>query len=371
MRTTLFVDVDGVLTLEPANMQMARRLGVENELEVLETGFAEGAVPTDEFGDRLVELFRRQKLTRAMAEELFLSIRLRVGAERLLRRPGVYLVSSGPNYFVEPLAKKYGIDKTRIICSQYEFASGPEGLITACVNPVGQVDKEEFVASRSGKGALTIGIGDTPEVDSGFLSRCDIKVLIREFRNGYICVKDLKAVISLVDALEALPPRQTSVLSLDGKARVFIGSSTEGKDWARAIQVELEDQGVGGIEATVWAQNDGAIGKTVIDNLLSATEHNDYAILVLSPDDLTQSHHGHYSVPRDNVVFECGLFIGALGKDRVFLVTVGVGEESVKMPTDLGGVIYKPLANRDDANYRAAVSAACLDIVAAIRERSS
>jgi predicted nucleotide-binding protein len=234
---------------------------------------------------------------------------------------------------------------------------------------VGSVDKEEFVAARAGKGTLSIGIGDLPEVDSQFLSHCDIKVLIREFRNGYVCVKDLKALISLIDALESLPPRQTSVLSPDGKARIFIGSSGEGKDWARAIQVELEDQGAGQIEATVWPQIDGSIGKTVIDSLLDATEHYDYAVLVLSPDDITQSRHGHYSVPRDNVVFECGLFIGALGKDRVFLVTVSVGE-TVKIPTDLGGVIYKPVANREDGNYRAAVSAACFDIVAALKDRS-
>jgi predicted nucleotide-binding protein/phosphoserine phosphatase len=368
MRATLFVDVDGVLTLEPANMQLARRLGVENELADLETGFAEGVVATDEFGEALVQLFRRQKLTRALAEELFSSIRLRVGAERLLRHPGAYLVSSGPSYFVEPLAKKYGIDRSRVLCTRYEFEDGQDGLIKACTNPVGQVDKEEFVHDNVRKGVLSIGIGDSPEVDSQFLSHCDVKVLIREFRNGYICVKDLKALTSLIDAFESLPTRQTSVLSPDGKARVFIGSSGEGKEWARAVQVELEDQGGGTIEATVWPQNDGSIGKTVIDNLLDATVNFDYAVLVLSPDDLTQSRHGHYSVPRDNVVFECGLFIGALGKDRVFLVTAS-GDDTVKIPSDLGGVIYKPIPSREDGNVRAAVSGSCMDIVAAIKQR--
>jgi predicted nucleotide-binding protein len=46
----------------------------------------------------------------------------------------------------------------------------------------------------------------------------------------------------------------------------------------------------------------------------------DFAILVLTPDDLTQSRGKQQPSPRDNVVFELGLFIGALGRDRVFMV---------------------------------------------------
>lgn len=50
------------------------------------------------------------------------------------------------------------------------------------------------------------------------------------------------------------------------------------------------------------------------------------------------------AAPRDNVIFEMGLFMEAKGRERVLVVC----EEGAKMPTDIGGGIYLPLQKRDD-----------------------
>ena len=65
--------------------------------------------------------------------------------------------------------------------------------------------------------------------------------------------------------------------------------------------------------------------------------------------------------PRDNVLFELGLFMGRLGRSRTFVIRPR--GESIKIPSDLAGLttaIYD--SNRADKNYEAAVGPACDNI---------
>ena len=58
--------------------------------------------------------------------------------------------------------------------------------------------------------------------------------------------------------------------------------------------------------------------------------------MVLSPDDMVISREATLTAPRDNVVFELGLFMGALGHVRTFLIRPV--QEDLKIPTDLAGL---------------------------------
>jgi predicted nucleotide-binding protein len=66
--------------------------------------------------------------------------------------------------------------------------------------------------------------------------------------------------------------------------------------------------------------------------------------LFTNDDDLADPGPEPKAVPRDNVVFEAGYFIGLKGKRNVLIVR----EHGSKMPADLGGDIYAPLSNRAD-----------------------
>ena len=97
---------------------------------------------------------------------------------------------------------------------------------------------------------------------------------------------------------------------------------------------------------------------------MEATSRFDFAILLLTPDDIVQSRSTELASPRDNVIFELGLFMGKLGRDRTFILQQP--GSSMKIPTDLAGVVTSHYDwPRTDMNHRAAVATAS----EAIREK--
>lgn len=71
---------------------------------------------------------------------------------------------------------------------------------------------------------------------------------------------------------------------------------------------------------------------------------------------------------RDNVVFELGLFIGRLGRERCFIVIPKGSEDEIHLPSDLLGItpaLYEP--NRQDKNLVAALGPAATKITRMIR----
>lgn len=146
------------------------------------------------------------------------------------------------------------------------------------------------------------------------------------------------------------------------KASVFIGSSIEGLPYANAVLAELERH----TEPTVWDQNVFVPMRSALDALEQSFLRFDFAVLVLTPDDLRRSRHKEAPVPRDNVVAELGMFIGALGRDRVFFLKPL--NEPITLPTDLLGITPLEYTVRSDKNYRASVRSACVTIIARISE---
>lgn len=226
MKIGLFIDVDGVCTDEPVNLQYARLLGIETEHLKLEKSFNTDEISTEEFGRRLVESFRSNGFTKKWAVKNFENVRLRVYSNELFKIfEDVYIVSSAPSYFIEPFAKKFSIPEERIICSEYEFDN--KGLISKCSYPVSATMKGDFVKNVSNQYQINIGIGDIPEQDAAFLSHCNIRILMQEFRPGYLSVREIAPIISLLRSL-----KRSVVLSkfteIDRKKFTNINKSAEG-----------------------------------------------------------------------------------------------------------------------------------------------
>ena len=88
-------------------------------------------------------------------------------------------------------------------------------------------------------------------------------------------------------------------------------------------------------------------------------------MLVLTPYDVVEPRGERSDSPRDNVLFELGLFMGRLGRFRTFIVADRTTR--LKLPSDLAGFTTADLVERPD-NPRAAVSPACTQITAAMRK---
>jgi predicted nucleotide-binding protein len=118
-------------------------------------------------------------------------------------------------------------------------------------------------------------------------------------------------------------------------SQVFIGSSSEALTEATSLKDSLNRKGV---TCSLWTQDVFQPSQTTIEDLLRFADSSDFAILLMTADDMTVSRGLRKKTPRDNVVFELGLFMGAIGRDRTFIVSPR--KNDLKLPTDLLGVTH-------------------------------
>lgn len=111
---------------------------------------------------------------------------------------------------------------------------------------------------------------------------------------------------------------------------LFLGSSTEGLPIARAVRLLLADAA----NITMWNEGFFSLGSTFIETLMNELPRFDFAVLILTPDDLVTSRDTELFGPRDNLIFELGLFTAGLGRSRTFIIR----ERQTKLPSDLAGV---------------------------------
>ena len=137
------------------------------------------------------------------------------------------------------------------------------------------------------------------------------------------------------------------------KPKVFIGSSSEGLRYARAAQRHLSRVA----QVDVWEDGCFRQNEGNLEALLRMQSVYDFAVFVLTPDDEVLFRGNRSPCPRDNVLFEFGLFLGALGKDRCF--AIASSDRSLRLPSDLQVMIARYEANRTDDNFSAATGVAC------------
>jgi len=118
---------------------------------------------------------------------------------------------------------------------------------------------------------------------------------------------------------------------MDRVISVFIGGSSEGIKFANKVKNSLDETGK--IQCTIWNRDTFEYNETFLNSLTKASLVHDFGIFIASSDDLVLIREKLEEIPRDNVLFEYGLFLGAMGNSRTFLIQ----EDKCKLPTDLIG----------------------------------
>lgn len=192
------------------------------------------------------------------------------------------------------------------------------------------------------------------------------KDLLKSMRPNAICdscrreilKKEHKISENQLNAIDVILAKAGSMLNdeekiEDKRTKIFIGSSTEGLNVARKIKSALRYDA----HVDTWA--DGLFDRPsqayieVLENILNKYE---YGIFVFTPDDKIFSRGQISNIPRDNVIFEYGMFLGKhTRKKAFFIVPRGI---DIKLMTDVLGITsldYDPT----NSNLQSAVSDAC------------
>jgi hypothetical protein len=128
------------------------------------------------------------------------------------------------------------------------------------------------------------------------------------------------------------------------KSRIFIGSSRKALNLARALQIYLRREFS---VSTIWIERTKT-SPTASEKLMQAArEEFDFAAIILTRDDLGANKGSTKELRQDtlNCFFEAGLFMGALGEERCFLIS-NVEHENV--PSDLQNLDYYNIAQPDN-----------------------
>lgn len=115
-----------------------------------------------------------------------------------------------------------------------------------------------------------------------------------------------------------------------------------GRDTARLSEV-AESLREWGLETTVLHEQPNE-GRTIIEKFERYAEQAGFAVAILTGDDVGHPRDFTAGSPRarQNVVFETGFFLGALGRARVAVLY----EDGVEKPSDIDGLVYIRLDDR-------------------------
>jgi predicted nucleotide-binding protein len=165
-----------------------------------------------------------------------------------------------------------------------------------------------------------------------------------------------------LEIAERLRQRGLEVQPPNEKPHIFIGSSVEALPIARELQTGLAHDP---FVVPLWTDGVFRASRDSVDSLVAAVKKADFAVLVLTADDTLISREVEHRAPRDNCIFELGLFMGALGRDRTFIVKPrGV---DIKLPSDLLGITPLEYAEGTEDTIAARVGPVCTAVRKAVQ----
>lgn len=131
--------------------------------------------------------------------------------------------------------------------------------------------------------------------------------------------------------------RNALVGSYRDKTKLFIISSVESLPIARILESAFEHEP---FDVHLWTAGCFKVANYTLDDLEQEVDNSDFAVAIAHADDVVSTRGADWPAPRDNVIFELGLFMGRLGRTRAILMEPRGTD--VKLPSDMAGVMTIP-----------------------------
>ena len=128
----------------------------------------------------------------------------------------------------------------------------------------------------------------------------------------------------------------------------------------------LQEQLKGRADVTIWNQGFFKPNYSFLESLLNGLADTDFGVFVFAPDDVVNFRGANLPAVRDNVLFELGLAMGRLGRERVFFM-LPEKQNDLRLPSDLHGISTITF-DAEQQSIEAAVGPAAFTILQAIQQ---
>jgi predicted nucleotide-binding protein len=162
-----------------------------------------------------------------------------------------------------------------------------------------------------------------------------------------------------VELVGRLRERKKFVRTPNPRPVIFIGSSTEGLQVAREIHAGFSHDD---FVVHNWTKNVFVPGHGTMEDLERLITMADFGVLICTPDDrvVNEERGVDEYAPRDNVILELGMCLGALGRRRTLLVQPRL--KDLKIPTDMLGITPINYKADDPTNLGTHIDPVCTAI---------
>lgn len=228
-----------------------------------------------------------------------------------------------------------------------------------------QVNGRPLAVRRAGQTVGEMALIDARAKRSATVVALEDSVIARVSPEAFSKIADRNPLLwrnLAAEMAERLRQRNLLVRQRNAVPRLFLGSSSESLRVVQTIEGILRNPN---LELCLWTGDVFRPSDVAIEALERIAYEADFGLFVLSPDDKVRSRGVKSSAPRDNVVFELGLSMGALGRKRTFILVPS--NFKVKLPSDLHGVTYLPYKVGGRKSFIDHLKPACLKIQKAIR----
>jgi CRP/FNR family cyclic AMP-dependent transcriptional regulator len=223
-----------------------------------------------------------------------------------------------------------------------------------------------FEIDVNGRKIAARGPGDHVGEMAAILPSLRRSATVRALETGVVATLSATELMTLADRFpsmwrhfagalaERLFQRNSLVTATHAEIKVFVISSAEALPVARAVQeIFVHDP----FRVTLWTDGVFRASQYAVESLVQMLDVSDFAIAIAQADDFVQSRGETKATPRDNVLFELGLFIGRLGRLRTFLLEPR--QTDVKLPSDLSGITTIPYESGTEAQLLALLGPPC------------